>query len=259
MDFYNEIKHSLLANLYILRNFFSCVFFLLAFSTAGWAQQYLFGRVFKNKSQEVLPGVTLQNINTKKYNKSDMGGNYRVAATAGDTIIFSSAGYHADTIVISNPVSTDPYDIFLTPNIVALEGIEIDELSKYEADSTQRRIDYAFIFDRKHPVKLVNEKRPGDAPGLNFSPIGYFSKGEKQKRRLKERVIEEDEEEYIDARFPRSRVALLTKLTGDSLQQFMQLYRPSYKFCRATDGQRMFLYINDKLILFKQGKNKKKK
>lgn len=243
----------------MLKKFFCCSFFLLIFSTAGWAQQYLFGRIFKNKSQEVLPGVTVQNTSTKKYNKSDMGGNYRVAATAGDTIIFSSAGYHADTIVVGHPVPTDPFDIFLSPNIVALEGIEIDELSKYETDSIQRRIDYAFIFDRKHPVKLMNEKRQEDAPGLNFSPIGYFSKGEKQKRRLKQRVIEEDENEYIDARFPRSRVALLTKLTGDSLQQFMLLYRPSYKFCRETDNQRMLFYINDKLILFRQGKNIKKK
>ena len=186
-----------------------------------------------------------------------MGGNYRVAVTAGDTIIFSSAGYHADTVVV-NPVSTDPFDIFLSPNIVALQVVEIDEMNRYEADSIQRRIDYAFIFDKKHPVKLMNEKRQEDAPGLNFSPIGYFSKREKQKRRLKERVIKEDEEEYIDARFPRSRVALLTKLTGDSLQQFMLRYRPSYKFCRATDGQRMFLYINDKVILFRQGRGKKK-
>jgi len=68
----------------------------------------------------------------------------------------------------------------------------------------------------------------------------------------------EDEEEYIDARFPRGRVAVLTKLTGDSLHQFMLRYRPSYKFCRSADNQAMLLYINDRLIVFRQGKKRKK-
>ena len=233
------------------------VIFFIAFLPAGFAQQYLFGRVFKKSNKEILPGVNVYNFSTKKYNKSDLGGNYRIAATAGDTVIFSSAGYLPDTFFLSSAPPAAGYNMLLVPNVVALPGVEIDELSKYEADSMERRKDYAFILDRKHPVKLMNEKRQEDAPGLNFSPIGYFSKGEKQKRKLKKRVIAEDEEEYIDARFPRSRVAFLTRLTGDSLQLFMFRYRPSYKFCRATDNQKMFLYINDKLVLFRKNKNKR--
>ena len=235
-----------------------CPLFFIAFSLPGFAQQYLFGRVFKKSSQEILPGVSVQNFSSKKYNKSDLGGNYRIAATAGDTVIFSSAGYLPDTFFLSSSAPADGYNILLIPNVVALPTVEIDELSKYEADSIERRKDYAFILDKKHPVKLMNEKRQEDAPGLNFSPIGYFSKGEKQKRKLRQRVIEEDEEEYINARFPRARVAFLSKLTGDSLNQFMLLYRPSYKFCRATDNQKMFLYINDKIVLFRQGKTRRR-
>jgi hypothetical protein len=240
----------------MLKRILSTAIFFIIFLSAGFAQQYLFGRVFKKGNQEILRGVSVQNFSTKKYNKSDLGGNYRIAATAGDTVIFSSAGYLPDTFFLSGSAPAGGYNMLLAPNVVALPGVEIDELSKYEADSIERRKDYAFILDRKHPVKLMNEKRQEDAPGLNFSPIGYFSKGEKQKRKLKKRVIEEDEEEYIDARFPRSRVAFLTRLTGDSLQQFMLRYRPSYKFCRATDNQKMFLYINDKLVLFMKSKNK---
>lgn len=103
----------------------------------------------------------------------------------------------------------------------------------------------------------MNEKRTADAPGFNFSPIGFFSKKEKQKRKLKQRIKDEDENEYIDARFPRSRIAILSKLPEDSLQQFMLFYRPSYQFCRNTNSQDMLLYINDKLILFRKGGRKK--
>ena len=66
---------------------------------------------------------------------------------------------------------------------------------------------------------------------------------------------EEDEDEYIDVKFSESRVALLTRLKGDSLRIFMFKYRPSYSFCRNSNSMDMFLYINDKFVLFKKQRN----
>ncbi|MEO6316793.1 MAG: carboxypeptidase-like regulatory domain-containing protein [Chitinophagaceae bacterium] len=235
-----------------------CILFFSVCTSPVFGQQYLFGRIFKKNSQEVIPGVGVHNYSSGKYNTSDLGGNYRIAAAVSDTLVFSSAGYHTDTFYLTASPSAASYTIFLTPNIVALPTVEIDEMSKYRADSLERRRDYAFILDKKHPVTLINKKRAGDAPGLNFSPVGFFSKGERRKRALKQRVIKEDEEEYIDARFPRTRVAFLTRLSGDSLQQFMLRYRPSYQFCRATDNQKMFLYINDSAVKFRAVEKRKR-
>jgi len=204
---------------------------------------------------DILPGVNIRNSSRGKYNTSDMGGNYRVQASAGDSIIFSSAGYHADTLIASNGIINRGYDVYLAPNVVMLTAVEIDPLDKYLADSTRRREEYAFILDKKHPVKLMNEKRDADAPGFSFSPVGFFSKKEKQKRRLKQRLRDEEERDrqaYVDARFPRARIGRLTKLEGDSLSRFMTLYRPSFDFCRNTSNQDMLLYINDKLIFFRK-------
>ncbi|HEY4154015.1 MAG TPA: hypothetical protein VGM24_01260 [Puia sp.] len=228
------------------------LFFLLLSST-GFAQQPFSGRVFKKGSTEVLAGINVTNLTGQKHNVSDLGGNYRIPAAPGDSIIFSSAGYLPDTIVLNPACFADPYPVFLTAHIVALPPVTVGEESGYQVDSLQRRKDYGFIYDKKHPVKLWNEKRPGDEPGFSFSPAGFFSKTEKEKRRLKKRLQQEEEDDYIDLRFPRNRVAQLTRLTGDSLQQFMIRYRPSYRFCRNASNQDMFFYINDKLILFKKG------
>ncbi|MES1221368.1 MAG: hypothetical protein ABUT20_38060, partial [Bacteroidota bacterium] len=189
------------------------------------------------------------------------GGNYRIVVLPGDSIIFSSAGYKSDTVIVKNTILSYEHDIYLAPNIVALAAVEIDALSKYIADSVRRREEYAFILDKKHPVKLINEKREGDAPGFNFSPIGYFSKSEKQKRRLKQRLKDEEEADrqtYINARFSRIHIAQLTKLSGDSLNQFMTLYRPDFTFCRYANTQDMLLYVNEKILLFQKSKNRKK-
>ncbi len=240
------------------KKFYFSILFLLLFSFAGFAQQYLSGKVLKRGTPDIVPGVNVKNGSTSGYNKSDMGGNYRIAVTAGDTLLFTSAGYKPDTIIVNNAMLANEYDVYLVANIVALPSVEIDALSKYEADSTRRREEYAAILNRKHPVKLVNEKRQGDPPGLNFSPVGFFSKREKQKRKLVKQLKDEDENEYIDTRFARSKVAQVSRLGADSLQIFMLRYRPSYRFCRNAANQDILLYINDKLILFRKGEKKNK-
>jgi len=225
---------------------------LLIFSSTGFAQQHLAGKLTKKGTTEILIGVNVTNFSQKKINSSDMGGNYKIPAEPGDTIIFSSAGYSTDTLIVSGFMLSDNYPIRLLPNIMTLPTVKVDEMQEYQLDSMQRREDYKQLLNKKHPVKLLNEKRKMDGPGFSFSPVGYFSKNEKQKRRLKQRLQWEEEQYYIDHKFSPARVAQLTRLKGDSLQIFMSRYKPSYKFCRNANNQDMILYINDKLKLFRK-------
>ncbi|MEP6746810.1 MAG: hypothetical protein ABJB86_03740 [Bacteroidota bacterium] len=242
------------------RKFYISIFFLLFFSFTGFAQQYLAGKILKKGTPDIVPGVNIKNINNNKYNTSDIGGNYRIFANAGDSLIFSSAGYRPDTITVNGAMLQNEYDIYLVANVVALATIEIDALSKYEADSIRRTEEYAYILNPKNRAKLVKTKKvSSDAPGFTVSPVTFFSKHERQKRKLLERIKQEDENEYIDARFTRSRVAQVTALKADSLQRFMLLYRPPYDYCRKATSQDILLYINDKLILFRKGETKKGK
>jgi hypothetical protein len=227
--------------------------FLLAFSSGAFAQQDLAGKIVKRGGTEPLAGVTVINLNQKKSNRSDMGGNYKVPALTGDTIIFSSAGYRPDTLIASAYMFTESWLIDLPPKVTVLPTANVEEISNYQIDSLKRRDEYRALLDKKHPIKLFDEKTPDDAPGLFISPVDYYSKTEKDKRRLKRRLKQEEEDYYIDYKFPPGRVALLTRLTGDSLQLFLRLYRPSYAFCRKANSEDILLYINDKLMLFRKG------
>jgi hypothetical protein len=224
--------------------------FCFAFSSIGFAQQQLAGKTIKRGGTEIVIGVNVINRTLVKGNISDMGGNYKIAARPGDTIIFSSAGYQPDTLVVRSYMLAESWMVDLTPKIVALPSVSVEEASNYQSDSLKRRDEYRWLLDKKHPVKLMNEKRPGDAPGFSFSPLGYYSKTEKDKRRLKRRLRQQEEDYYIDYKFPPVRVAQLTRLKGDSLQLFLRLYRPSYAFCRKANNEDILLYINDKLKLF---------
>jgi len=186
--------------------------FIFTFSSAGFAQQVLTGKIVRRESTEPLIGVTVVNLSRSKTNISDMGGNYKIPASPGDTILFTSASYQRDTVIVSDYMLTESWLVDLNPKITVLPKANVEEISNYQMDSLKRHEEYKALLDKKHPIKLFDEKTQDDAPG---------------------------------------RVALLTRLTGDSLQLFLRLYRPSYAFCRKANPEDMLLYINDKLRLLR--------
>ncbi len=158
--------------------------------------------------------------------------------------------------LIANEYSfTDRLPVELSIKITKLNSVEVNEFSKYSADSLERRKDYDYIFGEKDKKKLYNNHLEGDGHAVNFSPFGAFSAEEKQKRKLKERLEEQDKEDFIYLKYSR-RVPRLTGLTGDSLYLFIARYKPSYDYCLNATNMDMLIYINDKLVLFKQNKKK---
>jgi len=237
----------------MLRKLLPNLFILTLLSTPAVSQQVLTGKVRQKTTDAILASVTVVNHTQKKYNVSDAGGNYRIYANPGDTITFSSAGYHADTTYIagSELADKDGYIVYLEPNLVELQAALVGERSNYQLDSIQRKEDYAWL-DQVHKVKLAGDETPTDGVGIGFSPITYFSAEQKNQRQLRQRVKVEEKDYYIDSRFPSSYVSMVTGLKGDSLQHFMVIYRPTYKFCRGATNADMLLYINEKLKLFQK-------
>ena len=226
---------------------------LVLLSAPVLSQQVLKGKVRQKTTDVILTSVTIVNHTQKKYNVSDAGGNYRIFANPGDTITFSSAGYHADTtyVVSSELIVKDGYAVYLEPNMVELPSVLVGQRSNYQLDSIQRKEDYAWL-DWTHKVKLAGDQTPTDGVGIGFSPVTYFSSEQKNLRQLRQRVKIEEKDYFIDSRFPSSYVSMVTGLKGDSLQHFMVAYRPTYKFCRGATNEDMLLYINEKLKLYQK-------
>ena len=222
------------------------------FSDAG-AQGLITGNIKGN--EELLFAVTIQNVTRHRVNTSDLGGNYKIAAENGDTVIFSHLGYISDTMVVNSGMFSERLPIELKEKISYLASVDVNEMSRYALDSLSRREDYDYIFKGKSSNPLWDNKLSGDGRGVNFSPIGHWSAEEKQKRKLKERLEKEDNEEFIYYKFSR-RVPRLTGLRGDSLILFINTYKPTYEYCLHASSMDILLYINDKLVLFKMRKTK---
>jgi hypothetical protein len=208
------------------------------------------GRIHKKGGSEFLMAVSVQNRTRKKFDISDMGGNFKILAEQGDTVLFSSAGYQPDTVVVSAYMLTEPFDIYLKPHVMTLAAVRVGSMSNYQMDSLERWKDYDWLAP-KPKVKLMDRERQGDGVGISFSPQ-FKTSEDKQKERLRKRLEQEEQEFYVDFRFSKEYVARLTRFHGDSLEQFLKIYRPTYNFCREATSVDMLLYVNDCMRKYKK-------
>jgi CarboxypepD_reg-like domain len=112
----------------LLKALLSNGFILVLLSTQAVSQQVLTGKVRQKSTDAILASVTVVNHTQRKYNVSDAGGNYRIFASPGDTLTFSSAGYHADTTVVGAELQDkDGYIVYLEPNMVELPSVLIGQ------------------------------------------------------------------------------------------------------------------------------------
>lgn len=215
------------------------------------AQQLtLRGKVMDSKSDVPLEGATIFNTTQGFFRKAGQNGMFSIRAQDNDVLIFSSAGYQPDTVRISQDIIVTGLYLGLQASPVSLDTVTITQRT-YADDSLQRRMEYAHFFDR--PVKDItggNDAQYGF--GVTLSPITYFSRKEKDKRRFKKQYEEYERNAYIDYRFSPAYVHRVTGLDGDELKNFMKEYRPSYSFLRSTGDQDLLLYINDSFKKFKK-------
>lgn len=232
---------------------YRCLFILVLFSFIShfvFAQKIIQGRVYSGATDSVITSASVHNLTTKQSAVANKFGAYRINASEGDLVIFSASGFLTDTVKVEFYMLLTPHDVTLPLKMTTLAGVNL--LSSYKKDSLERRNDYADIFNNQKNITGGN--RPTDGVGISVSPLSYFSKQAKQKRQLRKRLLQQEQDDYVDRSFPGGWVSKLTGLSGDSLNLFMYRYRPSYDFCRDTDRAGMTVYISEKLKEFRKPK-----
>jgi hypothetical protein len=221
----------------------------LFFSTTAFiasSQSQLSGKVY-NTADSLLRGVTVFNSSKNIAGRSDMDGRFAIAATEGDTVIFTSTGYERRILIVTFDKLLTSFDVTMNIDIQALKNVTVR--GNYQLDSLNRREFYKNVY---YQPGITGRNTPSSGVGIVLSPLSYFSSAAKQKRDLKKRLIKNEREAYIDHAFPEAWVERMTGLKGDSLRLFLYRYRPSYNFSRQTDRDGMLIYINDRLREFRK-------
>lgn len=219
------------------------------------AQVTISGTVYDSSKLYVVPNVTIVS-SSGNITKTDSLGAYHISANLQDSISFIYEG----KATVQFPVKTIPiqnaFDISIRVKIKdkykLLKGVTVYS-STYQQDSIENRQEYAKIFDRSG-VGIRSNFDPGGAAGLDLDAlIGVFNfRKNKQNLAFQQRLIQEEQEKYVNYRFNSTLLKRVTGLSGDTLLRYKQLYRPSYDFVSMSTLTEFYTYILNTSYAFKR-------
>lgn len=181
-------------------------------------------------------------------------GYYEIEVSEKDSIWFSYLNKPTvkfPVLKISNPMA---FDISLQVNVPVLKEVRVRQRD-YRLDSIQNRIDYAKIFNYQRPGLKVNSSNYGAGVGFDLDEIINVFRFKRNKSMLafQKRLLQEEQDKYVDHRFSKALVRRLTQLTGPTLDSFMLLYKPPYTFTVISSDYDFQLYIKENYLRFKNG------
>lgn len=205
--------------------------------SVGNAQQSsptLSGLVLEKGTSTRLADANIINLRTRVKTTTSLYGVFYIEAMIGDTISVSKTGY--------GPIKT----VLFTMDDILLEmqpGLQIETVIVARRSRQQEMADILKDYEKKG---IYNGGKNSTGTYLN-SPAtalyNLFGREAKNMKRFEKFMDREVEEMAIDRIFSKSAVSEATGLQGEELQNFMDLYRPSYQQTQSWGQYDLLNYI----------------
>lgn len=207
------------------------------------------GTVYDRSRYFAMPGVSVMGTSGQG-TMTDSAGQYHIRVYPKDSIYFSYLGKATVKFPVKSIATNYPMDISLAVTIDSLPLVVVRPKA-YRYDSLENRDEYRKVFDYE-PQGLVGPSNSGMGVGVNLDML-FGARRNRQMLSLQRRLIEEEQDKYVDYRFNRVLVRKITGLQGTALDAFMRMYRPTYDFIRNCENDYEFYkYIKDCGIYFTQ-------
>jgi hypothetical protein len=240
--------------------------FFFVFLSNQVFSQHLTGLVIDEATKKPVKNALVATYSDNTYTTST--GSFIVNNFhSGDTITVSHLGYQAYHLKHSNRFKTDTLLILLKSSSIVLEEVRINGIRNYTLDSLNRRNEYAAFFAYKAPkfkdifiTKSSNvsthyspfQNSTSRLVGVNLlSVIGLLSKNDAPVSKMQKQLLKDEEYNYVDHIFSKEKVQSLTFLRGNSLQNFMNEFRPSIKEVKQMTDYQLMLYIKKSYKTFR--------
>lgn len=221
------------------------------------AQVKVSGTVYDASRATPLPSVSVMSTSGSG-TTTDSLGRYTIFVNESDSISFSFLNKPTAKFPVKGIHNIFQFDISLHVPASELPAVRVMPRN-YRMDSIQNRRDYAKAFDFQKPGISVSAN-PGGGVGLDLGEFINIFRFRYNRRMLafQRRLLQEEEDKFIDHRFTRSVVRKITGLSGDSLIQFMTLYRPSYEFTQVSNEYEFLEYIKLASIEYRKYGNRRR-
>jgi hypothetical protein len=209
------------------------------------AQIVISGTVYDSTKLYSVSGVTVKSTGGTSTITDSMG-IYHIQVSDKDSISF----FYANKPTLKFPVSAIPdyneFDISIQVRVKEkykpLKEIVI--FSNYKHDSIENRLAYSKIFDYDKPG-IGSTYTPGSSAGFDLDElINIFRfRRNKEQLRFQKRLIEQEEERYVDYKFNTKLLKRVTGLSDTMLVKYKREYRPSYELITGISELEFYEYI----------------
>ncbi|MFC0320941.1 MULTISPECIES: hypothetical protein [Olivibacter] len=222
---------------------------LLASVITVSAQDRFRGIVLEYKSNELMPEVSVKNLNKHDSTRSNRSGEFSLRADKDDILVFSYPGYRTDSLVVTDFALKRVY-LTSVNDPRMLDEVNINALtnSRIAEEKERLRKEGQFANTVSGGSSANGTQRMG---GIGFSPSRIFGKGARNARRQYRMLEVESNNRIIDARFTEELITSLTPLRGEDLSLFMAKYRPKASFIQEANDETLRLYIMDSYNKYK--------
>lgn len=227
-----------------------------ALATSKVAAQILIsGNVYDSSKLYAVPGVKVFSTSGAT-TFTDSTGAYHILVNNGDSLSFSYNGKSTLKFPVKTIKNYNSFDISLRIRVKEkyklLNPVTVFTDS-YQKDSLDNREVYSKIFGGE-TSGIHSTSDPGGAAGLDLDAmIGMFQfRKNKQQLAFKNRLLDEEQDRYIDYRFSSKTISRITGLKGNTLEKYKKLYRPNYYFVANSTLTEFYQYILNTSYAFKK-------
>ena len=222
------------------RTVFCLILFVFLSMEVSAQEVTIHGTVFNMYKTRPLDGVSVL-CNCGRGTTTDSNG-YVIRVDLSDSLRFSYLGRATQMFPVSAMNSTTGFDIALHVKPTELAEVRVAPRD-YPMDSLQNRKDYEKIFDYQKPGIGIPDGPNGAGLDLDQLIDVFRLKPNRRLAAFQARLVEDEQDKFINHRFTRYTVKKITGLDGDSLDAFMFRYRPSFQFTKVASDYEFLDYI----------------
>ena len=229
--------------------FFTCFFLLVTISARS--QFVITGTVSDYYSKAPLTAVTVQTT-LGRYTISDSLGRYSIYVGKKDSVWFSYLNKQTQKYPVDTIAHPQSFDIALYVDVRWLPEVRV-QTRDYRFDSVTNRETYAKAFNYRKGGLRFSQSTPtaqSYVPGsvtaaLDLDEIinAFRFKRNREMLAFQQRLLQEEQDKYIDHRYSKYLVNQLTSLKGEELDYFMNFYRPSYDELQLMNDLELGYYV----------------
>lgn len=230
---------------------------LLLFSfTADIQAQYttVSGNVYDISARRPLEAVAVQSTSGRG-TITDSTGYYNLTVLKTDSIWFSLIGKSTMKYPVDTISNLERFNVMIHVRAFDLPEVKVRN-NYYRYDSMMNRQDYAKVFNFKKPsLGVVSSPNYNPGASVGFDLDGIINMFRVKRNRsiltLQKRLLEEEEEKYVNSRFSKIFVKKITGLQSPELDTFMRRYRPAFALVKLLNDFELGYYIGQQYEAYK--------